>query len=234
MSNALMEIFAFLENSRQGDARSLVSETAHVEYISLCAGIAANPTGFYKSLEDYIGGSIFDKLSHGSSFQHENGFTKLSLRKFSDGRQLRLHIYPEGEYVDSRIHNHRWNLSSCILEGTLEGINYAEADRDREVTVNLHQLFDAKDAKKESVFKNTTGLKVAERYVCGPEQGHYLQADIFHKVKKPTGARTVTLMLTGMPLTDYSTIVEEREFQPAQRDYYGVEGMKTAIRSLYA
>jgi hypothetical protein len=155
----------------------------------------------------------------GTSLVHENGFTKISLWKFDNGCLLRLHIWPEAGFVDSRIHSHRWKLSSFCMEGALTALNYAEDPQ--APPINTFRLDDEVNGRKESAFLARKSLAPGSVYTVTRGEGHYLHHAIMHRVSKPEGVHAITLMLSGVAQNDHSIISEADCFQAPQRQFIG-------------
>jgi hypothetical protein len=193
-----------------------LNEVAHAEFIALCqrqlpAGSARH---FIDSYIAYSGES--EGWPTGSSLAHENGFTKISLAKFSRNEQLRLHIWPESEFVDSRAHSHRWNFSSYILMGTLTGMNYLV---DPLGDQHFYRLYDAVDGLKTLAPQQTGSLVLNGSYDANAGCGHYLDLRTIHRVRKPAGSGALSLMLSGAPMAAYSIVSEGSDFTPSKRTF---------------
>jgi len=177
----------------------------HERFLDLCRASFGRV-----SLEEFVGDYVDDlnKNDHnsGSSLFHENGFVKLSMWKFPCGAQLRYHIWPAGSYIDSRIHSHRWNLSSYILRGELTAFNYSEDDENGSL-FSMTKLFDADgDGIKPSEFIGKKRLARTASYSIRTNDGHYVDQKILHQVKKSSGDIAISLMLSGRALSPYSVV----------------------------
>lgn len=83
------------------------------EYIGI--GLAYETREFITELMNHPG-RLQDVAD--ASYVHKNGFVKLILAQ-KDGSKKRLHYYPVGADADENVHNHRWDLHSTILVGSL-------------------------------------------------------------------------------------------------------------------
>lgn len=211
----------------------IVEYDGHERFIGLCQKTFADRGSVQEFLDDFTKEGLGDDdRPHGTSLRHENGFTKVSLWKYSNACQIRLHIWPEGEFLDSRIHSHRWNLASYCAEGEITAYNYVESN-DAE-PINTYQLFDAVGGKKNSVFLGKKGLKPGMVYTITRGHGHYLNHRTMHRVRKPAGVPTITLMLSGAERADHSIISEADNFEHKQRVFMGRDEVSAALAGVHA
>ena len=156
--------------------------------------------------------------SVGSSLLHENGFVKLSLYKEpSTSLQVRLHIWPAAEQL-TNYHNHRWNLLSFILKGTLTAYNW-DLDYNPKGKYTVIELSDA-NATLSKTQKNpkNTNVECGSSYRLTSGNYHYANHKQVHMAISPTSS--ISLMITGTPLVDYSNVIylnEERSKQPREK-----------------
>jgi len=156
--------------------------------------------------------------SVGSSLRHENGFIKLSLYKDPNtSLQMRLHIWPVAEQF-TNYHNHRWNFLSFILKGTLTAYNW-DLDYDPNGKYTVIELSDA-DASLSKTKKNprSTNLECGSSYRLISGNYHYANYKQVHLAFSPTAS--ISLMITGTPLVDYSNVIylnEERSKIPREK-----------------
>src|SRR5260370_27704479 len=185
----------------------------HERFLTLCR------TTFGRvSLDEFVNDYVHDlgKGSHksGSSLFHENGFVKVSLWKFSSGAQLRYHIWPAGSYIDSRIHSHRWNLSSYIMRGEITAFNYSEDD-ESESLFRITKVFDADDSGvKPDEYIGEQRLARTASYSVRANDGHLVDQKVLHQVKKSSDKIAISLMLSGKASSPYSVV---SDFMPGHK-----------------
>jgi hypothetical protein len=204
----------------------VLDETAHTKFIALCRR-RLPPGSIPHFIESYIAFTASpDHRPAGSSLAHENGFTKISLAKFRRDEQLRLHIWPETEFVDSRAHSHRWNFSSFILTGGLSGCTYfIDADGDQ----HFYRLYDAVDSLKTYALEQTGSLVLTGSYDVQAGCGHYLDFRTIHRVRKSAGNGTLSLMLSGPPIAPYSVVSEGSDFAPGRRTFMDTKAIRELL-----
>jgi len=208
--NFISEIANILQ--RHGE----LNEAAHSDFIELCRQLFSTHSyrQFFESYLAYLDGP--QDWPTGSSLAHENGFIKISLAKFGNDEQLRLHIWPKSEFVDSRAHSHRWNFSSYILSGTLIGMNYSVSALGDQ---SFFKLYDAVDGLKTLVPHLTGSLILDGSYDVSASCSHYLNFHTIHRVRKLAGSGSLSLMLSGPPLSEYSIVSMVSDFTSSKRTF---------------
>ncbi len=194
----------------------MVGPAGHENYVSIINEHLGDKSQQIAFLENFT--SKIDKnIRTGKSLNHENGFTKISMYKFSSGAQLRLHIFPLHEFIDSSIHSHRWNLSSYILSGEMKCKNF------RLITENdehkIFKFYDEIGGTKQCELDSKVGLVSDAQYVLFKGCSHFLNFKVMHQISKTFGSRTVSLMLSGSPQSDYSLISRSDGYQIKNRKF---------------
>ena len=138
------------------------------------------------------------------SYVHKNGFVKLILGQ-KDGRKKRLHYYPVGAKADENVHNHRWDLNSTILVGSLPSHFYKvgyEGDQDylhayrKNALTGEHEIV---------VTGKCTSTEVAYKaFTAGTN--YTLSYSTHHRIGK-VETPTVTLMRTNKPVSDECDLI---------------------------
>lgn len=210
------------------DDKSYLSIEEHLVFIGLCRSIFSKEDALANFIESFIIHFDSENLPRGRSLKHENGFIKISLLKLSNGAQLRLHVYPTGEFVDSTIHAHRWDLSSYVIDGHLNCINYSFQKTDSGGDMLL-DLSDESDGVKSSSVKYIGQALPESSYDVVTGSGHFLDYRKLHRVSKSAGAGAITLMLSGPPRADSSTISAKQLYQPVERTFMGIEEIRQSL-----
>jgi hypothetical protein len=220
--NFVDEISSYLDRAG-GD----VDFSVHERFTRLCYGLFTERQAAFDFFSDYIDVRLKNAIgTTGKSFRHENGFTKLSLYKFPNEAQLRLHIWPAAAFADSTIHSHRWSFSSFMIRGALEGINYSTAPQGfnsaRGIPSTLYRLSDAaSDGKKDWQHLESVTIREVSAYKIGPGESHLLEYTVLHKIRKEAGETAFTLMLAGVPQRDFSiaSMPPEKSVNTKGRDF---------------
>ncbi len=168
----------------------------------------------------------------GKSFKHENGFVKIFLKKLAYDCKLRLHIYPAEEFIDSRIHAHRWNLSSFVILGELEGICYKESISEAGVRSCAFTLSDEVDGLKTSEPHRDIWLEEFAYYAISKNGSHYLDAATLHQVKKPAGCLSATLVITGPDRSKTSVVLGGSNFIMKRREFLELSEVVFLLRGI--
>ena len=139
-----------------------------------------------------------------ASYCHKNGFVKLILGQ-KDERKKRLHYYPVGAKADENVHNHRWDLNSTILVGSLPSYfykvdyygeqDYLHAYRKNGHTGEYEIVVTGKCTATEVAYK---AFSAGTNYTL-PHSTHHR----IGKVETPT----VTLMRTSNPVSNQCDLI---------------------------
>jgi len=178
---------------------------AHDRFMAICRALFADPAAIGRFVAEYAGSVGSGGHRSGKSFVHENGFTKVSMWKFANGCQMRLHVYPEPAFVNSTIHSHRWNLSSYVMRGVLTAYNYVPVYR-ADGRDEVYRVYDEVAGKKAKELAGRADLTLSASYTVTGGGGHFVDYKVPHKVSKPAGQSTITLMLSGPAQSDHSLV----------------------------
>jgi len=151
-----------------------------------------------------------------SSLRHPNGFLVNTLDNDPD-RQLRLHIWPTGNFVGLTPHSHPWHMTSLVLAGV-----YTEYIPDVKLdSTSEHQLIGTRfDKDRRQIGNGYTGQNVnfelgeLRSYERG--QYHNLPAGEFHITPLPLTEAIVTLVRTSPQFFSNPTYVLSEVNKTAQ------------------
>jgi len=150
-----------------------------------------------------------------ASYMHKNGFAKITLQE-DGGCKIRLHHYPVGAKADENIHNHRWDLYSTILAGSLPSHFYI-VDYDGEAEYLHAYLKNSSTGEHEIVVTGMcTTTKVASiSFRAGVN--YKLSHKIHHRIGK-VETPTITLMRTGQAVSGECDLINrvDRSGQTAE------------------
>ncbi|HET9081704.1 MAG TPA: hypothetical protein VFO01_14500 [Trebonia sp.] len=196
----LDQAFAQLARERSGtSAASLLEQGA-----SVLTAVLDGPATAAAFLEEWSkrfqGGEVRER---GQSQLHNNGFSKISLLRFGQGWNLRLHFWPTG-YVDSRIHDHRWSFWSMTLAGAITARNFVIDDRTLQRTTCVRLYDAAADGSKKIEVIEPAGLRCSGSYELAAGHAHLLDYRDPHRVANTGTSPAVTLMLSAPAERDFS------------------------------
>ncbi len=128
------------------------------------------------------------------SVEHENGFLKIVLKERSERSYgCRLHKWKSG-YSDSDIHNHRWNMSSLILNGLIYADNY-EPDIIGE-PYNTFQFTPQDNSKGVMLYSGISYLRKSESIEYSKGQSYSVKVGSIHKISKIGNSGAITTMFS--------------------------------------
>lgn len=191
---------------------SEMSSADSVEDAKACAAVGEQLPRFVGAdagsslLRDYVAFAKASSPGTGGSYRHANGFDKLSLyRASSDAFKIRLHIWWNGAQ-DSAIHNHRWNLASCILRGRMYLRNYGvRAYDDHRPVMWRHEYSDLVSGSTKSVkCLDRCSLDIEAGYLLSSGGSHSLHYSTPHLATTPEHEVTASLVVTTKPAKEYS------------------------------
>lgn len=139
-----------------------------------------------------------------ASYMHKNGFAKITLQE-EDGCKIRLHHYPVGAKADENIHNHRWNLDSTVLAGSIPSHFYV-VDYDGEAQYLHAYRKNSLTGEHEIVITGMcTATKVASiSFQAGTN--YKLSHRIHHRIGK-VETPTITLMRTEQAVSEECDLI---------------------------
>lgn len=126
---------------------------------------------------------------------HPLGFTSCVIREKIDGVTLRVHYWPPGERrtknPDWPVHTHTYALSSLILTGQIEDIQYQAQEGDQHVVYQV--LYKNGDSE---ILKTKDGISIndtkAEIRSAGDQ--YRVERGVFHQSRVAFNASAVTLV----------------------------------------
>jgi hypothetical protein len=166
----------------------------------MAAGVLAAALPGAGSVAEFLRGAVALHRSgatadHGSSHVHRNGFTKVSLvRDQVSGWNLRLHVW-WAPARDAQVHDHRWDLASLVLTGSLGAVNY-HADDGADYAVARYSDAVAGGGKSVELV-GACALRPAASYTLSAGDTHSLRYDVPHLLDHADVSPAATLVLTG-------------------------------------
>jgi hypothetical protein len=165
---------------------------------------------------------------------HPLGFVSAVIAKVEDSHTLRLHYWPIGERrtknPDWPIHTHSYSLSSLVLAGRVEDIQY-EVESGLQASVYEVQYFEGgseivRTDRTVSIAKTTTHVH------CSGEQ-YRVECGVFHQSRVALEGSAVTLVALSEIGTDLPLVLgatgESR--YPYDRRRFSPDTFWAAVRS---
>lgn len=146
------------------------------------------------------------------SYLHANGFYKIPLFT-SHGARLRLHFWNGATAAEENIHNHRWNLASRVLLGTLEDEIYDFCPVDDPAALLLNEFEYRKAGPDEAVVSRCDGraVRLTAKTVRMPGAAYSLHPRQLHRIVTTPGAPTMTLMAQSAAVFSSNTMFTRDE-----------------------
>jgi len=147
------------------------------------------------------------------SYCHNNGFFKILLIDNRPSYSIRLHIWPEQPFQECDIHNHPWDMSVLILNGSYEWPIYiVENTQEANNCCELYQCKYLKDYSGHSFLKKGN-VKVIETGRETFQRGDIIQllSTKYHSVKKNNSSPADSIMITSRSKVLNADVISNRE-----------------------
>jgi hypothetical protein len=141
------------------------------------------------------------------SYRHANGFYKIPLFT-SHGARLRLHFWDGATSAEENVHNHRWNLASRVLLGTLEDEIYDFCSAEDSAALLLNEFEYRKAGPDEAVVLRRDGraVRLTAKTIRMPGAAYSLNPRQLHRIVTRPGAPTMTLMAQSAAVFSFNTM----------------------------
>lgn len=132
---------------------------------------------------------------------HTNGFLKFIIRKYSDGSNLRIHVWNKSQHGNA--HDHRWDLASTVLQGELLESCFVPAHSTNDGL--LYHVYWWKSGRLINA-NETKLLRIGLTNTLVPGSSYTRESTLIHRVSAIKNG-TVTIVATEPPVDDRSAIV---------------------------
>ncbi len=144
------------------------------------------------------------------SYVHDNGFLKIVLIPSGPGtRTLRLHIWPDGGWEDTNIHNHCWPFTSLVLVGQLEFEEY-KVDAGGDVEAVHYAYIPSGDLDYDLKPQGTALLKRTRVGARRSGELYDMYPRVLHRTGATRGRLTATLLMQGDRVSDRAEVYVTR------------------------
>ncbi len=173
-----------------------------------------------------------------NSYRHANGFDKIVLIA-DDNFKLRLHVFSGREDLPpaEHIHDHRWPFASRVVKGRLTMDLFEEVNQQVEEQ-NFHKyIYDSNkdNGRFTANYIGIRNLKCLHRERQIPQGVTYcMNPDEMHRIVFKDCGTTITLMLTGKPISETCQLFSNSEltFEQTQTQKYTEETLLEILNRL--
>lgn len=147
------------------------------------------------------------------SYCHNNGFFKVLLLDKRPRYSVRFHIWPEQPFQECDIHNHPWDMSGLVLNGSYEWPIYIlEHTQENNNCFSLYECHYFKDYSGHLFCKNGN-VKIIEIGKHNLQQGDIfrLLSTQYHSVKKNNSMLADSIVITGYSEVLNADVISSRE-----------------------
>ena len=172
----------------------------------------AKPENLYLLLSRIINDPVMLSKTVAASYYHENGFHKIVLlagKKF----KLRLHHFGVAAKIPmENIHDHRWNFASTIIKGELKMDLFTIAPKGDNTEKTYHFIYESEKSKGTYTtdFVSVAHLRKSETRSYRPGETYLMETRELHRIKNSTGQESITLILTGKPISSKCNLFSKR------------------------
>ncbi|MFT5708328.1 MAG: hypothetical protein ACI9ES_002630 [Oceanospirillaceae bacterium] len=148
------------------------------------------------------------------SYYHNNGFLKVVLIDKRPKYSVRFHIWPEEPFQAPDAHNHPWNMTGLVLNGSYEWPIYT-LDQNSEGCESF-DLFECRYLEDYSghSFHNLDKVILSQVDKLSFQQGDIFQfpRTLYHSVRKENSQPAESIVITGDSVGLSANIITNRKF----------------------
>lgn len=133
------------------------------------------------------------------SYYHNNGFFKILLIDKRPKYSIRLHVWPEHPFQECDVHNHPWDMSGLVLNGSYEWPIYTlEREQEESGCLELYECRYLKDYSGHSFHKKGS-VELIEADTVFLQKGEIfrLPSMQYHSVTKGNSEPADSIVITG-------------------------------------
>lgn len=153
------------------------------------------------------------------SYYHENGFHKIVLLSGKNFK-LRLHHFGVAAKIPmENIHDHRWPFASSILTGQLTMDTFSASDIDKGEEAFYHFRYGS-DKQSGSYSTDLIGRKFLNKIdtrIYNSGESYLMRTNELHRIKNTIGQESITLILTGKPVSKSCNLFAKKEIAEAEK-----------------
>lgn len=146
------------------------------------------------------------------TYCHNNGFFKVLLLDKRPRYSVRFHIWPKQSFHECDIHNHPWDMSGLVLNGSYEWLVYIFEHTQEDSCFGLYECRYFKDYSGHLFFKKGN-VKISEINKHNLQQGDIFQLSSaqYHSVKKNNSKPADSIVITGYSEILNADVISNRE-----------------------
>ena len=159
------------------------------------------------------------QITCSNSYCHENGFHKIVLLK-GENFKLRLHHFGiTGKAAMENIHDHRWPFASSILKGNLHMEFFELNNNSEDGELLLHHIYnsDKSSGSYEASLNGVARLKQIKKVIFSEGSTYLLLPQELHRIINNEQQESITLILTGMPVSESCNLYSRRTLTVAEK-----------------
>lgn len=151
------------------------------------------------------------------SYYHENGFHKIVLLSGKNFK-LRLHHFGVAAKIPmENIHDHRWPFASSILTGELTMDIFKVSDKGEEAFYHFLYGSDKQSGSYSTDFIGKRFLNKVDTRTYNAGESYLMHTNELHRIKNGTGQESITLILTGKPVSRRCNLFAKKEIAEAEK-----------------
>lgn len=147
------------------------------------------------------------------SYYHNNGFLKILLIDKRPDYSIRLHIWPEHPLHECDVHNHPWDMSGLVLNGSYEWPIYAfEWTLEKSGCFNMYECQYLEDYSGHSFhLKGKVTLNQIDKLYFQQGDIFQLSQEKYHSVRKDNAEPADSIVITGGSENMSADVITRRE-----------------------
>lgn len=164
---------------------------------------------------------------------HPLGFTSCLIEEVKNVREIRVNYWPlhqrRTKNPDWPIHTHRYHLSSMVLAGSVEDIQYVTEDGSSD------HIYEVRYSGKDSEIKKTSNRISLKENICNSRKAgevYEVERGVFHQSYVGMGESAITLVALSN-FSDVNPLVvgqEGSEFYPYERKSFSADHFWSKVR----
>ncbi|UTJ07505.1 hypothetical protein [Arcobacter roscoffensis] len=166
-------------------------------------------------IENLLGNPIELNEVASRSYSHNNGFLKVVLIEKRPKYSIRFHIWPEKPFQAPDIHNHPWDMTGLVLNGSYEWPIYTFDQTSKECeSFNLFECRYLEDYSGHS-FHNLDNVVLNQIEKLSFQQGDIFQLPQtkYHNVSKENSNPAESIVITGEAMGLSANVLTNRKIE---------------------
>jgi hypothetical protein len=164
-------------------------------------------------IELVINDNVLLKEVSNRSYFHKNGFLKVLLIDMRPKYSVRLHIWPTDPFSETDIHDHPWNMTGLVLNGSYNW-NVFEESQSSDLFVNRY-ICNYLDDYSGHFLKKGHSVFISLVNVLSFVKGEFFDFSHkeLHNVEKKNYLPADSIVITGENISEYAQVITSREIK---------------------